>query len=211
MECRLLAVRQWTTLGGFQVRRCACPLAVVGSASFVGAVASEVGQSTAIETAVSSRGGSCGRRLLFLQLQGNIPQLTYQVFHELGGFGFLRLWITGARLPPLVEIFFRPHDFTDQSLRASERVAGSCSRIARYASFEVIPPAKRATRSRSVTPALRPTSATSLAYCSMVWPSRWCRAWNRSISCPVHSSGPYASSNLFLNSSKEFSLVCPAG
>ncbi|KRY23923.1 hypothetical protein T12_503 [Trichinella patagoniensis] len=76
------------------------------------------------------------------------------------------------------------------SLRASERVAGSYSRIARYASFEVIPPAKRATRSRSVTPALRPTSATSLAYYSMVSPSRWCRAWNRSISCPVDSSGP---------------------
>ncbi|KRZ69653.1 hypothetical protein T10_162 [Trichinella papuae] len=97
------------------------------------------------------------------------------------------------------------------NLRASVRVAGSRSRIARYASFEVIPPAKRATRSRSVTPALRPTSATSWAYCSMVWPSRWCRAWNRSISCPVDSSGPYASSNLFLNSSKELSLVCPAG
>ncbi|KRX58511.1 hypothetical protein T09_12385 [Trichinella sp. T9] len=54
------------------------------------------------------------------------------------------------------------------SLRASIRVVGSCSRIARYASFEVIPPAKRATRSRSDTPALRPTSATSWAYCSMV-------------------------------------------
>ncbi|KRY50251.1 hypothetical protein T03_7199 [Trichinella britovi] len=97
------------------------------------------------------------------------------------------------------------------NLRASVRVAGSRSRIARYASFEVIPPAKRATRSRSVTPALRPTSATSWAYCSMVWPSRWCRVWNRSISCPVDSSGPYASSNLFLNSSKESSLVCSAG
>ncbi|KRY35382.1 hypothetical protein Tsp_01658 [Trichinella spiralis] len=54
------------------------------------------------------------------------------------------------------------------SLRASVRVVGSCIRIARYASFEVIPPAKRATRSRSDTPALRPTSATSWAYCSMV-------------------------------------------
>ncbi|KRY43671.1 hypothetical protein T03_10776 [Trichinella britovi] len=97
------------------------------------------------------------------------------------------------------------------SLRASVSVAGSCSRIARYASFEVIPPAKRATRSRSVTPALRPTSATSWAYCSTVWPSRWCREWNRSICCPVDSSGPYASSNLLLNSSKESSLVCPAG
>ncbi|KRY32982.1 hypothetical protein T01_13614 [Trichinella spiralis] len=61
------------------------------------------------------------------------------------------------------------------SLRASVRVAGSCSRIARYASFEVIPPAKRATRSRSDTPALRPISAISWAYCSMVWPSRCCR------------------------------------
>ncbi|KRX71166.1 hypothetical protein T06_9846 [Trichinella sp. T6] len=97
------------------------------------------------------------------------------------------------------------------NLRASVRVAGSRSRIARYASFEVIPPAKRATRSRSVTPALRPTSATSWAYCSMVLPSRWCRVWNRSISCPVDSSGPNASSNLFLNSLKESSLVCTAG
>ncbi|KRZ82408.1 hypothetical protein T08_3633 [Trichinella sp. T8] len=86
------------------------------------------------------------------------------------------------------------------NLRASVRVAGSCSRIARYASFEVIPPAKRATRSRSDTPPP-----------SMVWPSRWCRAWNRSYSCPVDSSVPYASSNRFLNSSKESSLVCPAG
>ncbi|KRZ80432.1 hypothetical protein T10_5578 [Trichinella papuae] len=58
------------------------------------------------------------------------------------------------------------------SFRASARVGGSCNRIARYACFEVIPLAKRATRSRSDTPALRPTSATSWAYCSMVWPSR---------------------------------------
>ncbi|KRX58098.1 hypothetical protein T09_14822 [Trichinella sp. T9] len=53
------------------------------------------------------------------------------------------------------------------SLRASVRVAGSCSRIARYASFEVIPQAKRARRSRSDTPALHLISATSWAYCSM--------------------------------------------
>ncbi|KRY23799.1 hypothetical protein T12_10557 [Trichinella patagoniensis] len=66
------------------------------------------------------------------------------------------LWITGVQLPALVEIFFRPHDLTDQLL-----------------SFrKVVPPAKRATRSRSDTPALRPTSATSWAYCLMVWPSR---------------------------------------
>ncbi|KRZ35030.1 hypothetical protein T4B_12452 [Trichinella pseudospiralis] len=58
------------------------------------------------------------------------------------------------------------------SFRASARVCGSCNRIARYACFEVIPRAKRATRSRSDTPALRPTSATSWAYCSLVWPSR---------------------------------------
>ncbi|KRX85705.1 hypothetical protein T06_1759 [Trichinella sp. T6] len=45
-------------------------------------------------------------------------------------------------------------------------------RIARYTFLEVIPLAKRATGSRSDTPALRPISATSWAYCLMVWPSR---------------------------------------
>ncbi|KRZ97806.1 hypothetical protein T08_739 [Trichinella sp. T8] len=45
-------------------------------------------------------------------------------------------------------------------------------RIARCAFLEVIPPAKRATGSRSDTPALRPISVTSWAYCLMVWSSR---------------------------------------
>ncbi|KRY56826.1 hypothetical protein T03_11693 [Trichinella britovi] len=52
------------------------------------------------------------------------------------------------------EIFFRLHDLTNQPL-----------------SFGYSP-VKRATRSRSDTPALRLTSATSWAYCSMVWLSR---------------------------------------
>ncbi|KRY40182.1 hypothetical protein T01_956 [Trichinella spiralis] len=78
------------------------------------------------------------------------------------GFGLLvcdcRLWwkSSSARITLLT------------SFRASAKVGGSCSHIAIYACFEVIPPAKRATRSRSDTPALRPTSATSWAYCSMV-------------------------------------------
>ncbi|KRX77528.1 hypothetical protein T06_14535 [Trichinella sp. T6] len=63
----------------------------------------------------------------------------------------------------------------------------------------VIPQAKRARRSRSDTPALHLISATSWA------------AWNRSISCPVDSCGPYAPSNRFLNSSKEFSFLVPLG
>ncbi|KRX78436.1 hypothetical protein T06_16795 [Trichinella sp. T6] len=53
-------------------------------------------------------------------------------------------------------------------------------------SDDVIPLANRATRSRSDTQALHPSSATSWVYCRMVWPSRWRRAWNRSIS----PSGP---------------------
>ncbi|KRX67721.1 hypothetical protein T09_34 [Trichinella sp. T9] len=138
--------------------------------------------------------GRTAVRACLSSFRESLPTSPTSVF---SGFGLLvcdcRLWwkSSSARITLLT------------SFRASARVDGSCSSIAIYACFEVIPPAKRATRSRSDTPALRPTSATSWAYCLMVW--------NRWISCPVVSSGPYVPSNRFLNSSKEISFACPAG
>ncbi|KRX18495.1 hypothetical protein T07_6263 [Trichinella nelsoni] len=58
--------------------------------------------------------GSYSRQLLPFQLQGKLAHLAHPRVYRLGRFGFPRLWITGVRLPPLVEIFFRPHDLIDQ-------------------------------------------------------------------------------------------------
>ncbi|KRZ54820.1 hypothetical protein T02_1421 [Trichinella nativa] len=106
--------------------------------------------------------GSCFSSFMETFLTSRIKSSMDWVASVFSGFGLpvcdCRLWwkSSSARMTLLT------------SLRASVRVASSCSRIAIYASFEVIPQAKRARRSRSDTPALHLISATSWAYCSMV-------------------------------------------